>query len=103
KPGRLETNDCIFERKIATEHLGKSDLKIDAQVVSGTGLAQIAVDDQGPHSFGLSEQPGEVQRSQGFAFADARAGNDERARLLVLTGLKDTRAQRTKLFAVSGA
>jgi uracil-DNA glycosylase len=90
-------------RPLTAEHFRKSNRRIDAEIVSGAGLAQVAVDNERAHAFSLGQQPGEIERRQRLAFGDTRAGDDNRAHLHALAGLQDSRAQRAKLFTVSRA
>ena len=46
---------------------------IDAEIVGGARAAQVAVDHEGAHAFGLREQPTQVECSQRFAFGDTGA------------------------------
>src|SRR6185369_9809797 len=101
KTGRVETNDGVFESNLSAENFGKSDGGVDAEVVGRAGPAEIAVDHQRANPIGLRQQPAEIQRRQGLAFGDARAGDDESTHLHAFTRLQDAGAQGAKLFAVS--
>src|ERR1044072_2403034 len=98
KTGRFEANDCILEAQLAAENFRQSHLCVDAEVVSGTGTSQVAIDDECSNTFSLCQQPREIQGRQCFTFTDACTRDDKRAHLHALTSLQDSRAQRAILL-----
>src|SRR4029079_19629217 len=68
----FETNDRVFQIELTAEYFRQSALSIDTEVVSGARATQVAVDKKCAHAVSLSQQPGEIERRERFAFADTR-------------------------------
>src|ERR1041384_6718475 len=99
----FETNDGVFNTQLTAKNLRETDRCIDAEIVSGAGAAQVAIDHERAHAFSLGPQPRKVERRQRFAFGDTGAGDDNRAHLQAFAGLENSRAQRAKLLGVRRA
>src|SRR6185437_13238912 len=100
---RFETNNRVFKPELTAEHFRQSALCIDTEVIRGARAPQVAIDDECADAFSLSQQPGEIERRERFAFGDTRAADDNRAHLHALASLQNLRAQVAILLGVGRA